>query len=432
MNRRTFLKASATVPLLAGSTFALGDGPSSRRREFNETIEAAWNAAMEVLKPTPKQLQHGLALHADAIVCESYGFSPRSALDVDAYLKVAEAGGTTVELQDLKEEMGMTRCVTNLAQRAEYREAWEAAGVTCILQNAGEESQAPLRIIKRLARFTYVTDMLGDIVIKAAKPDDIVAAKKQGKHCLYFSSNGVPLAEQWGSVEEELAYVRVFFQLGIRMMHITYNRRNMLGDGCAEPANGGLSDFGRSAVAEMNRVRVIPDVAHSGWQTSFDTAKASQRPVVASHTTCDGLVHHIRAKPDNVIKAIADSGGTIGICAISHFLGGSGDLGAMLDHIDYAVRRFGAERVTIGTDIAYSARSQRGESKKMPKAGPTHHRWENFWPSESQKGPSQHASLAWTNWPAFTIGMVQRGHSDDDIRKILGENVLRVARSTLA
>ena len=78
------------------------------------------------------------------------------------------------------------------------------------------------------------------------------------------SINGVPLPQDWVSVEEELRYIRVFFQLGVRMMHLTYNRRNVIGDGCAEPGNAGLSDFGRAVVQEMNRVGVIVDVAHSG------------------------------------------------------------------------------------------------------------------------------------------------------------------------
>ena len=80
----------------------------------------------------------------------------------------------------------------------------------------------------------------------------------------------------------------------------------MIGDGCAEPANAGLSDFGRAVVAEMNRIGVIPDVAHSGRQTSLETAKASKRPVVASHTACVGVHKHIRGKPDEVIRAVVD------------------------------------------------------------------------------------------------------------------------------
>ena len=107
---------------------------------------------------------------------------------------------------------------------------------------------------------------------KAVTPEDIVAAKHDDRHCLYFTGNGVPLPQRWESTEEELGYVRLFYQLGIRMMHLTYNRRNMLGDGCAEPANAGISDFGRAAIAEMNRVGVIVDVAHSGWP------RASRRP----------------------------------------------------------------------------------------------------------------------------------------------------------
>jgi len=438
MDRRTFLTASAALPLAGAATLAQpcfaapavvkGDKPPL---QLNEAIQKARQAALDVLQPTPQQLQHGLELHAASLVFESYGFSPRSSIDPDVLAKAAESGATQVELGDLREEMGMTRCVTDPEQQAEYKLGWEAAGVTCILQNAGEEIQAPLRLLRRLARFSYVCDMLRDFVFKAATPDDIVAAKKQGRHCLYMSGNGVPLAQDWMSVEGEMAFIRVFFQLGIRMMHMTYNRRNMLGDGCGEPANGGLSDFGRSVVGEMNRVGVIPDVAHSGWQTSLETAQVSKKPAVASHSACDALNHHCRCKPDNVIKALCDSGGYIGICSIASFLGGKGDISSMLDHIDYAVKRFGPDRVAIGTDVAYSSQVATKSTAKVPKSGPSRARWEKLWPPDAFKGPAQHPSLAWVNWPMFTVGMVQRGYRDEDIQKILGGNVLRVCRATL-
>ena len=180
--------------------------------------------------------------------------------------------------------MNMTRCVSDPGELREYMDAWRASGVTCIFQNAGEEGQDPMRLIKRLARFTYVTDHLRDQVSKASTPDDVEAAKANGRHCLYLTGNGVPLTQDWLSVPDELRYLRIFYQLGIRMMHLTYQRRNMIGDGCAEKANGGLSDFGRSVIAEMNRVGVIPDCAHSGWQTSLEAAQISSRPVVAA--TC--------------------------------------------------------------------------------------------------------------------------------------------------
>ncbi len=404
---------------------------------MNEMMQRCREMALEVLKPTQAQIDHGLELHKASIVVDSYGFAPRAAMDGEAFKAAVEAGASDAELSDLSEEMSMTRYVTAPAERQEYMAAWEASGVTCIFQNAGQEGQAVGRIIKRLARFTYVTDMMRDFVAKAATPDDIVAAKEQGRHCLYFTCNGVPLPQHWDYVEEELGYVRIFFQLGSRMMHLTYNRRNMIGDGCAEPANAGLSDFGRAAIREMNRVGVIVDCAHSGWQTSLEAAQVSERPMVASHSACAAVNEHHRCKPDEVIRAIADTGGYIGICAVPAFLGGKGDIGSLLDHIDHVVKGFGAEHVAIGTDVAYTSANFERERAKVPARRKLRDPFRSFWqPNDPVFAEEWHKermvlSLAWTNWPFFTIGMVQRGYSDEDIRKILGGNVMRVARAVL-
>jgi len=434
MNRREFLNTSiglSAAGALAGFCApAAGAAPAS---EPNARIQKARDVALGILKPSRKELDRGLALHAESVVFDSYGFAPRSALDGDAVRAAMAAGASNIELQDLREDMSMTRCVADAAEQEEYKAAWEASGVTCVFQNAGEEGQDPLRLMKRLARFTYVTDMLRDFVQKAAVPDDVVAAKKRGGHCLYFSGNGVPLTQQWVSKEDELRYVRIFFQLGIRMMHLTYNRRNMIGDGCGETTNAGLSDFGRAVVGELNRTGVIADVAHSGWQTSLETAQASTRPMVASHTTCADLYKHFRGKPDEVIRAIVDTGGYVGICCIPRFLGGKGDISAMLDHIDHVAKRFGANRVAIGTDVSYASRNAGAENRKIPKPRRSRGRWVSLWPADPYKTTTQaQQSMAWTNWPLFTVGLVQRGYSDDDIRKIIGGNVLRVARAVLA
>jgi membrane dipeptidase len=238
--------------------------------------------------------------------------------------------------------------------------------------------------------------------------------------------------QEWVSVPDELRYLRVFFQLGIRMMHLTYQRRNTIGDGSAEPANAGLSDFGRAVIAEMNRLGIIVDVAHSGWRTSLEAAQASKKPMVASHTTCAAVHKHIRSKPDEVGRAIAKSGGLIGICCIPQFLGGKGDISAFLDHIEYAARHFGIDHVAIGTDISYTSQNAQAEDKKVPARPKSRTRWEALWPAETfVSTPAARDSLAWTNWPLFTVGLVQRGFSDDDIQKILGGNMLRVARDVL-
>jgi len=402
-----------------------------RKHNVNEKMREAWKIALKILKPSQMELKRGLELHANSIVVDAYGFAPRSAIDGDRVKAAMEEGASSIEIQDMIENMEMTRCVSDPVERTEFISAWDAAGVTCILQNAGEEGQDIRKLVKRLAHFTYVTDMMRDFVQEAVIPDDIVSAKKQGKRCLYLSANGVPLPQDWISVEEEMRYIEVFFQLGIRMMHLTYNRRNMIGDGCGEPTDGGLSDFGRRVVKEMNRIGVIIDVSHCGWQTSLDAARYSEKPIVASHTACYSIHKHHRCKPDYVIEAIAKKGGYIGICCIPRFLGG--DIKRMLDHIDYVAENFGVDHVAIGTDVAYVSRNATREYEKLPRQPKRRASWESLWPPDSfETTPEQKLSMAWTNWPLFTVGLVQRGYSEEEIRKIIGGDVLRVAQTVLS
>ena len=437
-NRRKFLKISgvSALGLLSTdprqlATYAQAKLTPSIDKTLNEKIKGAYDLALNILKPTRKQLERGLELHRNAVVFDAYGFMPRSAVDGASLAAAAIEHASPMEFSDIHEDMSMTHFVDNERERQELATAWEASGVTCVFQNAGEEGSSIELLLKRLARFTWTTDRIPDIVGKAVTPDDIVKAKLDNRRVLYFTGNGVPLPQEWRSAEEELRYIRIFFQLGVRMMHLTYNRRNVIGDGCAESANGGLSDFGRQVVKELNRVGVIPDVAHSGWQTSLEAALISEKPVVASHTTVASINKHIRSKPDNVIKAIADKDGYIGICCIPRFLGGTGDITAMLKHIDYVVKKFGSDYVGIGTDVAYTSTFAEEEQRKVPRQSPGRTRWEALWPKEDfVESAEMRQSMAWTNWPLFTVGLVQLGYSDEDIQKIIGKNVLRVARAT--
>ena len=450
--RRDFLKLSGLAGLTLASDGVLGglrsdsvgsiaqiipanSKPEYIRRDhlLNDQIKADFELARNILKPTQKQLEHGLELHRNSLVIESYGFMPRASLDGAKMASAINSGASALEIQEMNEEMIMTRFTNNSQERTEFENAWKAAGVTCIFQNAGEEGNEVKRLLKRLAHFTYATDQMSDFVSRAIRPEDILRAKTENRHALYFSGNGVPLPQDWISVEDELKYINIFFQLGVRMMHLTYNRRNPIGDGCAEKANGGLSDFGRAVVREMNRVGVIVDIAHSGWQTSLEAAQVSTKPMVASHTTVTSLHKHIRSKPDNVIRAIADTGGYIGICCIPRFLGGTGDIAAMMKHIDYVVKNFGSDHVAIGTDVAYFSSYGSEENKKIPAVRKQRAGWEALWPEDSYvETREMERSMAWTNWPLFTVGMVQMGYSDEVIQKILAGNIMRVAKAALA
>ena len=120
----------------------------------NEKIQRGWDAALEVLKPSKKDLEHGLELHADALVCESYGFAPVAALDVDELRALIESGASAAEVQARRQDMHMTRKVTDPTERREFMEAWDASGVTCILQNAG-----PPAALARLKRCQSMPSM---------------------------------------------------------------------------------------------------------------------------------------------------------------------------------------------------------------------------------------------------------------------------------
>jgi membrane dipeptidase len=401
---------------------------------MNPLIQSAHQTALSVLQPTPAQREHGLALHRASLVIDAYGFAPHAAVDQETLIAAAQEGAAAYEIEQLSSEMSMLGMVNDAAQKHAFIEAFETAGVTCIFQNAGEENNDIETLLRRLGRFTYAADWMPHILRRGATPDDIVAVREEGKRCLYLSTNGVPLPRQFRNVAEGINFIRTFFQLGVRMMHLTYNRRNLIGDGCGEANDGGLSDFGRSVVQEMNRVGVIVDVAHSGVQTGLDAARCSSKPIVVSHAVCGALSDHCRAKPDVLIRAVADTGGLIGICCIPAFLQRSGDITAFLDHIDHAVRIAGVDHVAIGTDRATSLGPTSIKSGILPRSRT---RFEALWPprdaahdAQWQK-PEQRESLAWTNWPLFTVGMVQRGYSDEEIQKIIGGNILRVARAVL-
>jgi membrane dipeptidase len=433
--RRKFLRAG--VRALAGfGILVKGRFPLLADSVFQTThpeILKSWEVGLSVLRPSPSELEKGLRIHHEALVFDAYGFAPRAALDGDRMRLAVENGHAEQEIADLREEMGMTRWATNAREAEEFDEAMRVSGVTCIFQNAGEEGSDPLRLLKRLARFTHATDLAGARCSKLTSADRVVSAKRENRLGLMFTTNGVPLTQRWESRRDEVREIRLFGELGVRMMHLTYNRRNPIGDGAGEPGNGGLSDFGRFVVEEMNRLGIVVDVAHSGWRTSLEAARVSSRPMVASHSSIGGVYTHFRGKPDEVIRAICDTDGYIGVCCIPRFLGGNGDIADFAAHIDYGVRTFGASRIAIGTDVAHLSRHSKEESLKIPKrpaASVNTDRWEHLWP-EDKFVPKPHAerSLAWTNWPLFTVAMVQKGMRESDIHAVLGGNVLRVLRA---
>jgi len=169
LDRRQFARSVAGVsalPLASAIAFSQdADNSDSRNsgsvaslnERLNPKIQASREIAIAALMPSVAEMDRGLKLHAESIVFDSYGFGPRAAIDGAALADAVEAGASAAELKDLREDMTMTRFVIDPVEQQEFRDAWRASGVTCVFNNAGEEGQDPMRLIKRLARHTYVT-----------------------------------------------------------------------------------------------------------------------------------------------------------------------------------------------------------------------------------------------------------------------------------
>jgi membrane dipeptidase len=145
-----------------------------------------------------------------------------------------------------------------------------------------------------------------------------------------------------------------FARLGVRVIQPTYNYRGAAGDGCCEPENAGLSLFGKALVKAMNQHRIAVDIAHAGVRTSLEAIECSTRPVIVSHANARAVCEHPRNLPDEVIKAVAASGGVVGLCAFPSFVSARPQpaLDQLIDHAVHIAGLVGAGHVGLGLDFA--------------------------------------------------------------------------------
>jgi membrane dipeptidase len=270
-----------------------------------------------------------------------------------------------------------------------------------------------------------------DIIAQAGSPEEIKRVNDEGKTAVVWSVNGPPIVGELQDLEQELEFVYDWYRAGVRLMHLSYNRRNCIADGCTEEADAGISDLGKELIKRMNEVGIIVDVPHTGRQSSIEAAKFSSKPIMASHTAARALFDFARCKDDETLRAIAASGGMVGVYAYGSMLGGSGDLAMLLNHIDYIVKTIGIDHVGIGTDLCYHRKwPEEVYAMKTYPNSEYSSRWWGNWQSAPHKAPKEgensYGSLAWINWPLYTVGLVTRGYTDDQIAKIQGQNFLRV------
>jgi membrane dipeptidase len=264
-----------------------------------------------------------------------------------------------------------------------------------------------------------------DDVMKIYNAVDILTARDTGKIGLIYGFQNATM------VGSEVGRVDIFADLGVRVIQLTYNPANQLGDGSMVPENRGLTPFGRDVVARLNAKRMMVDLSHSGQNTCLDAARVSMQPISINHTGCRALADLPRNKTDEELRLVASKGGFVGIFFMPFLkMDGHPHAEDVVAHIEHAINICGEDHVGIGTDgdttgiddlNIYSAHLAK-EVADRAKAGigATGERADTYPFVVDLRGPEQFRKL---------IGLLKaRGHSETRIEKIMGLNFLAFAR----
>lgn len=290
-----------------------------------------------------------------------------------------------------------------------------------------------LRLIDAMNR---VLEKHPDKIALARSADELEAINKSGRIAALLGIEG------GHAIDDDLRVLRVYYNLGVRYMTLTWSNANNWADSSREERHGGLTEFGKEVVREMNRLGMIVDISHVSDKTFYDVLKVATRPVIASHSSCRALAANPRNMTDDMIRALARNGGVIGINFYSAFIdddyarrarSGQSPSAAerlnpkswaelerlaaerykrfetpskiapppmerVLDHIDHVVKLVGADHVGLGSDY-----------------------------DGIDSAPAGLEDVS--RLPNITRGLLRRGYSERDIKKILGGNFLRVLRA---
>jgi len=257
--------------------------------------------------------------------------------------------------------------------------------------------EAPLMAMKMVDKF-YTEIEANPEIVAVTTHDEIVAAKKAGKVCGLLSLEGAePLMG-------DIALLRVYYRLGMRMLSFAWNYRTPFADGLgAKRSESKLPELGVQALEEMDRLGIVFDVSHLCDSVFWDVADVMKGPFIASHSNARALCSHARNCTDDMIKAIADHGGVLGMNYAPQFIVDGGEnvtVMDMVDHIDHIVKLVGPDHVGLGSDF-------------------------------DGIGPPPKGIETVDQTPNVTRELVKRGYSDEDILKILGGNHMRVFKQVI-
>jgi membrane dipeptidase len=371
-------------------------------------------------------------LHAEAFVVDTahagtYSVpSQRIRTERDALLR---QGAHRAQLMPALRKLAIAELKeTSDACRA-YRDLWDRTGVTVGLattaawEPSGEGGFEAA--VHEIAQVQEMVRLSAGAVRLARSASDMERAHHERQHAIAIMwQNTTPLGH-------DLDRLDTFHALGLRIVQLTYNLRNLVGDGCTERNAGGLSRFGVALVERLNALRIAVDASHSSEAVGWDALRASTAPISLNHTAAKAIYQHDRGKADDLIKAVADRGGYIGVVLIAGFLTSAtpATLDHFAEHVEHIARVAGVDAVGVGADMGgiYGM----GPDAPFERYYRPGYPWHGFSPGHRTYVRKLDGFSTIEDWPNITVTLARRGFNEDELRKILGLNYLRFFREVV-
>lgn len=288
------------------------------------------------------------------------------------------------------------------------------AGVNVAVMTISAHADDFETALRQMFHHYNLLQVASDRVLHVKRIEDIERARKERKLGIVFAFQSPT------PVEGKFHRWTILQQLGLRQCQLAYNEASELADGCFEPANRGLSWRGIQAVQEMNRLGIVVDLSHAGERSTLEAIEYSSKPCIFSHSNPKALTPSKRNITDEQIRAVAEGGGVVGLSPhgfmVHSEVGVQGTLSQYLDHFEHVAELVGVDHVGVGSDVyeSYTKFSWETSTKLLYKSPWT---FETVWNAGFNKIGQ---------FPDVTAGLLERGFSEEDVRKILGLNWLRV------
>ena len=277
----------------------------------------------------------------------------------------------------------------------------------------GDKTFGPEAALANISKAFAVVAKNPDLYVLVQKIEDVDRARKEGKLAITINFQGTNV------LANDLGMVEVFYRLGVRHMLMAYNQKNLVGDGCAERTDAGLSRFGLAMIKEMNRVGMLVDGTHTGYRTSMEAMEASTSPSIFSHCCAYAVFPHYRNIKDDQIRKCAETGGVIGVNGLGEFID---DMEAtsesMFRHLDHIVSLVGTKHAGIGLDYVKDVAGFWKYVDDNPEA----------WPDNNGKANRHTKFVQPEQIEDLAELMCRKNYSEADIRGILGGNFYRVCK----